>query len=81
MDQKRLYTRTSSLVKTFGGKPPVTVPQARRLDSLGFTFDGLVELHSDSKSDDAFCTILKDKGVKSKPLREKLVKCLHALGK
>lgn len=55
----------------------MTTAQAKRLDNLGFTYGDLVKLHADFKDRDAFLTVLKDKGVNSKPLREKLAKLLQ----
>ena len=74
--QKRLFQRTSALIRSLG-KPAVTSAQAKRLDDLGFGHADLVKLYSESKDRDVFMKVLKDKGVKSKPLREKLVKLLH----
>lgn len=76
IDQKRVFQRTSTLIKSLG-KPAVTRTQAKRLDDLGFTRRDLVKLYADSKDRDVFMKVLKDKGVNSKPLREKLVKLLH----
>ena len=80
VNQKRLHFRASSLIKSLGGKPAVTDAQAKRLDSLGLSFDDLVKLYSESTGIDDFCSVLKARGVNSKPLREKLVKCLRTLG-
>lgn len=73
--QKRLFQRTTALTRSLGGKPSITSLQAKRLDSLGFTFEGLVKLYREC--DPAkFQAVLKEKGVNSKPLREKLAKQL-----
>lgn len=76
VDQKRTFQRTTALIKSLG-KPAITAPQAKRLDVLGLGYEDLVKLHTESNDTDVFIKILKDKGVNSKPLREKLVKLLH----
>ena len=76
IDQKRLFHRTTSLIRSLG-KPAITAPQAKRLDALGLGHEELVQLHSNSKGREKFIKVLKDKGVNSKPLREKLAKLLH----
>ena len=76
--QKHLHQRTSTLITSLGGKPAVTSAQAKRLDSLGFSHQNLVELRSECGDDTTFCQTLKDRGVNSKPLQQKLVKCLPA---
>ena len=53
-----------SLIRSLG-KPAITKAQAKRL-----------ELRLKTNGDDEFCSLLKDRGVKSKPLREKLLKLL-----
>ena len=60
------------------GKPAVTSNQAKRLDSLGFAYQDLVQLYSNSKDKEDFITTLKKRGVNSKPLREKLAKLLQS---
>lgn len=70
IEQKRVFQRTTSLIKSLG-KPAITKPQAKRLDTLG-----LGHLHSSSKDNEEFLKLLKEKGVNSKLLREKLVKLL-----
>ena len=59
----------------------MTSEQVKRLDSLGLSFDDLVELYTESENGDAFSASLKNRGVNSKPLRAKLVKCLQAVAK
>lgn len=76
IQQKRAHIRTTSLVKAMG-KPSLTAAQAKRLDSLGLGFNDLLKLHRDSSSTDEFQTLLKDRGVRSKPLREKMWKALQ----
>lgn len=76
VNQKRAFQRTTTLIKSLG-KPAITSPQAKRLHALGLGYEDLVQLHVDSKDKDVFLKVLKDKGVNSKPLREKLVKLLH----
>ncbi len=73
--QKRLHQRTNDLVRLLG-KPSVTAPQAKRLDTLGYTYTDLVTLRKEFKDGEHFKEILKTRGVNSKPLREKLLKLL-----
>ena len=75
--QKMAYKRTTSLVASLG-KPSITAPQAKRLDFLGFTFESLLDLYCQASDQDAFTTVLKGKGVNSRPLRAKLVELLKA---
>ena len=76
IEQKRTFQRTTALIKSLG-KPTITKPQAKRLDDLGFTYEDLVKLRSKHKDREVFQQVLKDKGVNSKPLREKLSKNLR----
>ncbi len=66
--------RAASLIKAIG-KPTLTSTQAKKLDSLGFTFDSLSLLRCGGP--EAFQAALKERGVRSKPFREKLTKALH----
>ena len=59
------------------GKPSITSAQAKRLDALGFSHQALEKLQSESKDPAAFQQALKERGVNSKPLREKLSKLLQ----
>ncbi len=72
VQQKRLYTRASKAV----GKPSLTSTQAKKLDALGFTFQSISLLRQQCSSQDKFQSALKERGVRSKPLREKLWKAL-----
>ena len=76
IQQKRIFQRTTFLTKSLGGKPSITSAQAKRLDALGFNYEDLVKLRADCKDMASFLVVLKDRGVKSKPLREKLGKLL-----
>jgi len=76
IQQKRLFTRAASLIKAIG-KPTLTSTQAKKLDSLGFTFSSLSLLRQQCGGTEAFQAALKERGVRSKPLREKLTKALH----
>ena len=76
-DQKALHQRTTSLIRSLG-KPAITAPQAKRLDALGFSPAGLRKLRSEAKNEDHFSTMLKAKGVHSKPLRAKLATLLKS---
>ncbi len=75
VQQKRLYTRASHLIKAVG-KPSLTSTQAKKLDALGFTFQSISLLRQQCSSQDKFQSALKERGVRSKPLREKLWKAL-----
>ena len=74
LQQKRTHVRTSDLIKALG-KPSLTTPQAKSLDSLGLGLKELIELRNTHKDD--FLTCLKEKGVRSKVLREKVLKALQ----
>ena len=80
VSQKGLHQRTTSLISSLG-KPCVTSPQAKRLDFLGLSYPRLINFYSKAKDKDAFMKTLKDKGVKSKPLQEKLWKLLGSKAK
>ena len=73
---KRRYFRSAALIKELG-KPAVTTAQAKRLDELGLDFQDLLKMNSESKTPEEFQTALKNRGVNSKPLREKIVKRFH----
>ena len=75
LEQKRLFQRTTALTKSLG-KPSITPLQAKRLDFLGFSYQELLRLRSELDAK-VFLEVLKTRGVKSKPLREKLLKLLH----
>jgi hypothetical protein len=77
MPRKGLNHRTTSLVTSLG-KPSITAPQAKRLDFLGFTYQSLLTLYTEAKDGDAFCQLLRGKGVNSKALRGKLLGLLHS---
>ena len=76
IQQKRAHIRTTALVKAIG-KPSLTAAQAKRLDVLGLGFNDLLKLHRDSGSRDEFLTAMKDNGIRSGPVREKIVKALQ----
>ena len=76
MEQKRLFVRATTLIKAIG-KPCLTSTQAKKLDSLGFNFQSLTLLSRQYSTGEEFQTALKERGVRSKPLREKLSKALH----
>ena len=76
IEQKRLFQRITALVKSLG-KPSITKTQAKRLDTLGLGYEDLSKLRCTHKDKEVFMQALKDKGVNSKPLREKLSKILH----
>ena len=67
--------RAAALIKSVG-KPSLTSAQAKKLDSLDLGYRNLTELRQGSATTNDFITALKNRGVKSKPLREKLAKAL-----
>ena len=72
IQQKRAHIRTTALVKA-----SLTAAQAKRLDVLGLGFNDLLKLQRDSGSRDEFLTAMKDNGIRSGPVREKIVKALQ----
>ena len=70
--QKNYHQRTDALVRALG--TPATKAQANRLDSLGLSVTDLVKLYRQSQNSEVFSKTLKDLGVNSKPLRDKLLK-------
>ena len=77
-DMKTVHHRTSQLIRALG-KPAITSNQAKRLDSLGFTRESLIQLCKDCSSTDHFVDALKKKGVNSKQLQAKLSAIVPAL--
>ena len=75
VQQKRAHIRKTSLMKELG--KCVTAAQAAWLDSLGIGTRDLVKLR-DCNSQEGFLTTLREKGVRSRALREKLQKALDA---
>ena len=73
--QKKAITATT-LIKALG-KPTRTSTQAKRLDALGIEFKDLFNLYLEISNREAFHTVLKERGINSKPLREKLEKTLE----
>ena len=73
--QKTTFIRAQALVRSLG-KPSLTPTQAKKLDSLGLSYILLCKLHRDTGTREAFLTALKEKGIRSKPLREELAKAL-----
>ena len=71
--QKRTFQRTTALTRSLG-KPSITKDQAKRLDILELGYDDLVKMRSECSDGEVFSTVLKNKGVNSKPLRGKLIK-------
>ena len=76
VDQKKSFMRASVLIRSLG-KPTVTPAQAKRLDTLGLKFEDLLKLYQESADREAFLTTMKEKGIRSKPLREKIAKALR----
>ncbi len=58
------------------GRPSLTSPPAKKLNSLGIGYTELLQLREDSGTTEVFLTALKDKGIRSKSLREKLAKAI-----
>ncbi len=76
--QKTLYTNAALLTRSLG-KPSITPTQAKKLVTQGIDFHTLLLLRSrTSDTKDAFVASLKQKGVRSKPLREKLYRALSS---
>ena len=60
-------------------KPTLTSAQAKRLDALGIQLKVLLNLYLETSTREVFHTILKERGINSKPLRRKLEKVLTQL--
>ncbi len=73
--QKTLYTNAALLTRSLG-KPSITPTQAKKLVTQGFDLHTLLLLRRTSDTKDAFVASLKQKGVRSKPLGEKLYRAL-----
>ena len=68
--QKEQKRRTTALLQSLGKS--VTAAQVKRLDSLNLDHSTLRALRSSPSDNDEFQAVLKKRGVRSKPLREKL---------
>ena len=68
--QKNTHNRVTQLLASLGKR--VTNAQAKRLNQLGLTLEALQELRGSCKNNEEFGKALLRRGVKSKPLREKL---------
>ena len=68
--QKTTHHRVTQILSSLGKR--VTNAQAKRLNELRLTFEALQDLRSSSKDTEEFTKTLLDKGVRSKPLRDKL---------
>ncbi len=75
INQRNTYRRAAALIKSLG-RPNLTSTQAKKLDSLGIGYTELLQLREDSGTTEVILTALKDKGIRSKPLREKLAKAI-----
>ncbi len=75
--QKTLYTNAALLTRSLG-KPSITPTQAKKLVTRGIDFHTLLLLR---RTSDAFVASLKQKGVRSKPLGEKLYRVLCSTSK
>ncbi len=74
--QKHAHHRKMVLTKGLGNC--ITASQATRLDTLGISLQDLVELR-DSTDKEVFLRTLKDKGLRSKVLRDKLYQAVLRL--
>ena len=68
--QKEQRRRILSLLCSLGKR--ITAPQAKRLDVLDLPYEALCAIRSSCTSDTDFQTTLLQRGVRSRPLREKL---------
>ena len=68
--QKNTHDRITQILTSLGKR--VTNAQAKRLNDLGLTYDSLQDLRSSCRDSEEFSKALLDRGVKSKPLRDKL---------
>ncbi len=73
IQQKRCFQRTTSLIKSMG-KHNITSAQAKKLDTIGLSYGDLEQLKCESKDREEFVSTLKDRGINSKSLQEKLSK-------
>ena len=69
-EQKEQRNRTSALLHSLGKR--VSVPQAKRLDTLKLSYEALRDIRMSASSDEDFKKQLSEKGVCSAALREKL---------
>ncbi len=76
VNQKRTHHRKMALTRGLGNC--ITAAQATRLDTLGIALHDLVNLR-DSTDKESFLTTLKEKGLRSKVLREKLLQAVLRL--
>jgi len=77
MKQKQAHFRSTTLLKSLGRKS-ITPAQAKRLDSLGLDLQELVRLRN-SHSEEGLLQCLKEKGVRSEAVRNKLKTALEQL--
>ena len=75
VDQKKSFMRASVLIRSLG-KPTVTPTQAKDC-TLGLKFEDLYKLYRESADREAFLTTMKEKGIRSKLLMEKIAKALR----
>ncbi len=76
-DQKQQRLRTSTLLHSLGKR--ITAAQAKRLDTLDLSYKVLCEIRG-CANDAEFQRLLKERGVHSKPLREKLTVIVPKIG-
>lgn len=75
--QKRQHQKITSLITSLG-KPSITSAQAKKLDSVGLSYNGLVSLFGNASDQEGFYEVMKSKNVNSKALQKKLWTLLSA---
>ena len=76
--QKEQRRRTSTLLHSLGRG--ITAKQAERLDALNLSKATLCGIRAASTSDEEFQRVLQKRGVRSKPLRERLTTIIPRIG-
>ncbi len=77
LEQKELFMQSTSLIKAFG-KPALTSAQAKKLVSKNLLLDDIKAIFQEV-GEDEFHRALKERGINSRPLREKLAKALKRI--
>ncbi len=73
LQQKRSFQRTTNLIRSLG-RHTITSAQAKKLDGMGLGYGDLEQLRQACKDREEFVRTLKDRGINSKPLQQKLSK-------
>lgn len=76
-EQKAKHQRTTSIIRSLG-KPSVTACQAKKIDTVGLTYAGLMKISLSAEGEGGFSRALKAKGINSKALQAKLWKLLRS---